>query len=739
MFVFFWGFLGLLNALVVTSQLLTYNTSGQVSYAIRISFADSKCTGPGVKEEQLRVGDSAICFQYAGVWASSRSFQLFRGVSSMNSSDTFVVTQNYRDSSCKSSTFHGRELLSANKCLPDLTNPGLSYRISWSNNPPTSFHSGIHGYVDTTFSASDCSDSAIIMRRTFDQRFCFSQPNSQKFIFSCRYLLTEKWDTFYTKVNKVQECNQQGEYYLSKFYTPPQKCQPADAYPGGGYSFNMFTPQTQAQTQTVMSFQGFYQSVSCTESQTDFFSEQISDLFNVWAIRTASSTMALLGSILTLSIIWSMKKWTDATRIIFYLSLAQVCYDASFYLPQPDGEGVATDMYYARAKIIMEYFTRVFSLCSLLLSNVLGFTVVYIVAFMRQFTIKKYTGKIIFTIFVFSIMLPLTTLLVELSLLPNSGPLVLADGKPNHQNPGVTALYFVGVVQVCAIAFNLIVWITVTVGRIRASRNNPSRQLTTDPLHEITRRLALYPLIQACTQLPSIWFIYDAFLKSVSDDTVTSIHYRIFEYVYALVAPMAGLLFCIVFVLYHPGARKLFKNMLKRALGVSSAERLAAELKSLQHLHGHGDGGAAGRRELCDKSERSSLGAFLGINKPTNQQSGAQGGENEIENFTDDDNSEELDFKYLERDPNGSVRVRAFTIQEIQEVDDEQLSELAAIQERLHHRHLNRAKTRLDVSINPLQTVDEIPPGRDLSIDSIPRGIPPSGSLPNTTSTLFNL
>lgn len=716
-------------------------------YGIRIVYQGVNCNGVPLLEEQLRIGDPELCFPYAGVWYDARSFRLSINVSESGVNET-VVTTNYRDASCSSSSFLGHAQLSTNVCIKDASNPGLSFKVTLARSsiPPIGFLSKINGYSENVYTtpnsfcaAGDAATPSLVLRRTFEPDSCWTQPNSQHFKYQCLNILTDHFDKYFTTTNKVQECSMPHDFYLSKFYLPPPNCQKASSYPGGGYMFSMFTPQNASRFLGTLSLDGYYQSISCPSEETAFFKLQLEDLFSVWAVRTASSTLALCGSLLTMAVIWSMKKWSDATRIIYYLALAQMCYDASFFLPQPDGANVATSSAYIDTRIVMAYLVRVFSLSTLLISNLLAFTVVHIVVRLTQFQIKKWLAPLIIFIALVSLALPLPTLLVELRIL--DVPLALPNGKPNTQNPGLVSLYIVGVVQVVAIGFNLGSYILVTLNRLkrRGQGSIDPKQQKADPLAEITRRLALYPLIQACTQLPSIWYIYDGLLKTVSDDTFTSMQYRAFEYLYALIAPIAGFMFSVVFLFFHPGALRSFKDMLKRLLFISSTAKLTAELGKLQQLSGaaakekatvmaqlleegvptwelerayeshlqkeasfqrtrreHPDLSEEQVREMCT---RSSLGAFLGIttarNNNTNTNTnyhataGAYSEDAAVNDAVDEDENDDLserDAVFLETDQDGQLSVKGFSADEIKDVDEDTLSELAAVERRFQRR-----------------------------------------------------
>ena len=512
-----------------------YNGSAgsPVYYGVRLGYSGSTCSTTRVlMEEHLRVGDPDICFRYDASWENARSFRLYRAVDAANGNLTYIVTHNYHDSAC--SMFQSRRFLPADACHPDLENQGSSFRISWvQDTTPPAFSSNIVGYTLTMYtSASAACVSArvdsptVVMRRTFSPNRCFAQPNAQSFLYSCKPMLTEHWDKFYTVTNAVQECDAGGQIldataFISKTYLPPPQCQAARAAPGGGLLYNYFTPQNATMGKTSVLFaSGWHQSLSCPVPRSGLILSMFKDMLYTWAIRSIISLISVVSSIATIAIIFKMKKWTEATKIIFCLSVAQLCYDVAFFTPYPHESVVATEASFILSKRISAYLVRVFSLCTLLISNLLGLTVVYIVVFSKQFKVKKLLGPIVAGIVLLAVGLPLPTLLSELGSLEglSIGASSLSDPMAGLSKPAIIGIFLTGLLQIISVFFNIAAFITVTVATLNSKKRRDcssfcsptDKNAKVDPIQEVSKRLALYPVIQSCTQLSGIWYIYGA-------------------------------------------------------------------------------------------------------------------------------------------------------------------------------------------------------------------------------------
>jgi len=125
-------------------------------------------------------------------------------------------------------------------------------------------------------------------------------------------------------MNEVQACPTTPMAYLSKFYAPPPTCQSAASYPGGGLVFSKFSPEFN-KSSAVISLAAYSQQLACDAPESSFFQGQLNDLVNIYITKMVSAGLALACSLLQIATICSMKKWTEATKIILCLAVVQLC------------------------------------------------------------------------------------------------------------------------------------------------------------------------------------------------------------------------------------------------------------------------------------------------------------------------------------------------------------------------------------------------------------------------------
>lgn len=563
----FWRFVLFLFLFCFTPHALKAHNGTVVSavyLANRLSYGDAACKTGVVMQEQMRVGDEGACFKYIQASPSyGASFRLHYAVPG------FLVTTSYIDAGCVSLTASPYESLQVGVCQADMVNVGRSFLIQVTNSSTVS--DVVHGYVESIYGsdATTCG-AAPLLRRIYGSNRCFAQPNmADRYQYSCKKTLVMKDDVLYTTMTEINRCGEL-DRYLYKKYLPPPSCTQlsaaSTAYPGGARSFVYFTP-TRNRTNAVVSLSGYYQDISCTSPPSASYFQKFSDYLLQWYIKIGTCSLSLLGSIVVIIIIFNTPKWTDANKIIMCLSWAQLFYDLSFYSQCPQSEAVLSSPLYASTLAIGLFFCRFFSISTLLISNILSVIITYVIAYRAGLVLRRRLPIYLACVFIVAIVPTLPILLIDLGILVDS-----ADSSIRLGCMDAFLLTQLGSIVINAAAFVYFQTRIHEINKLTCCQRGGAPEDTTSkasPLHELARRVVFYPLVQCITQGPVIWINCDRSfrrtdLTRITDDQSTQVQFRFFDYAVAVLTPLAGTLFCLVYVRFHPGAWEKFVSVMLR-------------------------------------------------------------------------------------------------------------------------------------------------------------------------------
>lgn len=251
-------------------------------------------------------------------------------------------------------------------------------------------------------------------------------------------------------------------------------------------------------------------------------------------VLVANGVISLFFSLLTLWLIYSMKKRNGYLLLIVQLTIAQAIYDISIVMIAGPIEVYLT---YTGLRTIS-------GLASTLWTNVISFVVLYVVWYLRVYDIQG-------NIYLLSSIVMIPSISIGLSI-----PLVISNLSALS-----IASYFYSYFRWASIVFNVVVYLVLTL-KLKARRFKRSRLLGPegiDPIEVLTHRMKYYPIVQVITRGGSLWYEsqygygYSYFLS-------TSTEYRVSVMVYAICLPVAGIGYFLIFVLLCPGASTRLYN-----------------------------------------------------------------------------------------------------------------------------------------------------------------------------------
>ena len=353
----------------------------------------------------------------------------------------------------------------------------------------------------------------------------------------------------------------------------------------------------------------------------------ISEYEKLWAAKIAISAVGALCSLLMLLLIIDLKRWTDYNRILFALSLAQLCFDLCL-LTSKNRDTLVMEIRTARFdsggrydvdnKAYESYIlgdllknSAVNGVC--LISNVLSFTVVYIVSYSRAFPLRRWS-------------LTIATAIILVSVVPNIALYcfrrdLLSRGKTNDPN-ALMVFQLVQGIKALSIVLNVAAVATVAIFGMNHTRTSAKRSQTADSrkknsiADELIRRLTPYPLIQAVTQFPAVWDNYMFLPKAAgmsqnggrdSDDAFyKQPDYRACWALQYTVLPSAGLFFFVALVYHSKDIQRRFFFRLRQFSGTKGTSDATDDAGRSSWLSRKADG------SLVAERKKSSVAAGAG-------------------------------------------------------------------------------------------------------------------------------
>lgn len=318
-------------------------------------------------------------------------------------------------------------------------------------------------------------------------------------------------------------------------------------------------------------------------------------------IQVSIASLSLLCSLLTIFLIYVMKKWNGYSIMIVNLSLAQSIYDVSIIMSCGSGDDFFT----------AERFLRYFSgSAASLWTNVILLVVAYVVYKLQIFDVKKNFLQILIVI----VISPALTV----SVLQLKFPQIM--------------LYFW--FRIASIALNIFVYLAVQrklrlMSTLRPDwsingwkdwwrgksryRTESSNELKRDPIRLLAHRLKYYPMVQILSRVGVAWF---EFITHTDGFTYAySIHAPVKDqvafFLYSFTQPSAGIGFFIVFLWVSPGASAKIQSTILKLCPWLSCCLLSSNNASLNISQNISiDYGISGNPMIKENAATGSLGSL---------------------------------------------------------------------------------------------------------------------------------
>lgn len=255
------------------------------------------------------------------------------------------------------------------------------------------------------------------------------------------------------------------------------------------------------------------------------------------------ASVSLFLSLLTIFLIYSMKRWNGYLQLILNLTIAQCMYDISVIMSV--GKGLIVHRTFAFLRIC-------FGLASTFWTNVISIIIVYVVIYMEIFNIIENFNLIFTVVYLPSFIIGLINAITWSYI--------------------CYELYYW--LRIISIVVNITLY-TILARYIYIRDKGSPKTLTTknDPIKTLAHRMKYYPVVQVLSRLAAAW--YEAKYNSGDDFTYNSaesVQEKISMIIYALTLASAGIGFFIIFVIVTPGAwehlieimKYLFNTMIGR-------------------------------------------------------------------------------------------------------------------------------------------------------------------------------
>ena len=247
----------------------------------------------------------------------------------------------------------------------------------------------------------------------------------------------------------------------------------------------------------------------------------------------------LLGSIcslLTIYLVYSMKRWTGYLRLVVNLTLCQLFYDISIIMIS--GTSKANLYTYISLRCISGIATTLWS-------NVISYVVLYVVITLKAFNVNNNFNMIFTCIFIPAILIGV---ILPYAIATNNNNLAYIFEQ----------IYFW--IRILSIIINIIFYIILTI--ILQKYNHNTIHYSNDPIAILAFRMKYYPLIQIITRLAASWY------ETKYGYTYNYLYsYSIIEkfsiILYSITFPSAGIGYFLIFLIVTPGAYIHFIKSIK--------------------------------------------------------------------------------------------------------------------------------------------------------------------------------
>lgn len=251
-------------------------------------------------------------------------------------------------------------------------------------------------------------------------------------------------------------------------------------------------------------------------------------------VLLSCAALSVTCSLLTLWIIFQIKRWNGYIHMIVNLAIAQMMYDLSMVLVPFDNTTIT---------VVYVGWRCIFGLAATFWTNIISCVIAYAVWYRQALDVTK-----IFKIFYGLVYIPslLVGSMVAISIV-NNGFIVWAG------------TYYS--LRVVSIVINIIIYFILSVNLVCRNRDlrKSSVHKCADPLEALVTRFKYYPFVQVISRV-AVAFHEFTYGYSYSYDHPISTARNISLFLYVITLPSLGLLYFFVFLSASPGAARTLKR-----------------------------------------------------------------------------------------------------------------------------------------------------------------------------------
>lgn len=153
------------------------------------------------------------------------------------------------------------------------------------------------------------------------------------------------------------------------------------------------------------SYSIFYKSLTCNAELSSSLAEYAATQLGEWRLSLAVAAISILASLVTISVIIRLRKFNEYNLILFALMIAQVLYDATYFLPFSLRIKRLLTVYTGENSVVpaLDFLQIWFGLLVSLISNVLASTICYTVFYSRSANLRRYLAPLLIVLLLVSV------------------------------------------------------------------------------------------------------------------------------------------------------------------------------------------------------------------------------------------------------------------------------------------------------------------------------------------------
>jgi len=273
--------------------------------------------------------------------------------------------------------------------------------------------------------------------------------------------------------------------------------------------------------------------------------------------------VATVCAVLTIALIYRLTKkqtsrWNGYLFAIFSMSICQLLYDSSFFLIIDQSQSQSYTISFWRSSAFLNTFGNV---SSLLWTNCLSFTVLYVAINQKSIDFLNYKYIVISITTIPALILAILQLLSGYSF---------TNTSTEQSNKLLLiiqwALVFINLMLSSASAYFVYRISKESKLAIQSGTFNHTTQARARAIELLSRRMRLYPLFQILSRALLVWYEFYCGCSSVAEDLVvgnwsTTLSPQAAFVLYELIAPCSSIGYFVIFLVVQPHARSELRSM----------------------------------------------------------------------------------------------------------------------------------------------------------------------------------